>query len=698
MKVIVDTELSGFEDNATMWCIVARDLDTDEIHIFEHPEQNPQEFTAFSKLVDQWIGHNFLQFDRPALLKRFPEAKIELDSVVDTLVVSHLLNHNIEGGHSLEAWAGRLEADLKKGLDKPEKICYNSETAAEGGNLRNTLGIPKELPKESIISSYYLSTLKELPKEVLKVQITDFSIYTRELLVRCISDTRINRCLALYFDKYLKHPAFEKALKIEHRAADICRVLHDTGFAIDRAGAAALHEKLSLRLQSLDQELLTAFPPKRTLVNTITARGTKDGGIHSVDFRRLVLSGYHESEIVAGREYPIYSDVPFNPGSHKQIIERLNDAGWKPTEKTKGHIAATDKRFVSRDKHREPLDKEKLEYFKVYGWTLSEDNLATLPDTAPQAAQSLVERLLLASRVSTLEQWLELAVQGSDGVWRIHGQFLPIGAWTHRMAHQKPNMANVPKAKPKDKPSAIDLLSDSINDKMRELWIAPPGRRLIGVDADGIQMRIFAHYVNDQRLIDSLLKGKKDDKTDIHSLHQRALGDACKSRDAAKRFIYAWLLGAGVGKVAEILECSLAEAKEAVNRFIEFYPGLRELKQSIIPSDAARGYFIGLDGRYVVCDDPHLMLAGYLQNGEALVMKYAMVEWYDNLFKQNLDDLAFVNFVHDEWQTEAPDINEVAERVAKAQMDAIVNAGIKLGVRCPLAGTSVMGYNWKETH
>src|SRR5690606_36965042 len=106
------------------------------------------------------------------------------------------------------------------------------------------------------------------------------------------------------------------------------------------------------------------------------------------------------------------------------------------------------------------------------------------------------------------------------------------------------------------------------------LWVARPGYRLVGTDADGLQMRIFAHKVNDEELINALIKGTKEDKTDIHSLHQRKLGESCKSRDSAKTFIYAWLLGAGNGKVAEILETTPANAKRAVTSFIESYPGL----------------------------------------------------------------------------------------------------------------------------
>ena len=44
------------------------------------------------------------------------------------------------------------------------------------------------------------------------------------------------------------------------------------------------------------------------------------------------------------------------------------------------------------------------------------------------------------------------------------------------------------------------------------------------------------------------------------------------------------------------------KTKEVTQNFVGKYPGLIELKQNIIPTDAARGYFEGLDGRYVICN------------------------------------------------------------------------------------------------
>jgi DNA polymerase-1 len=249
--------------------------------------------------------------------------------------------------------------------------------------------------------------------------------------------------------------------------------------------------------------------------------------------------------------------------------------------------------------------------------------------------------------------------------------------------------------------------------EMRSLWIVPADSWLVGVDADAIQLRILAHYINDPKFTEALINGRKENGTDIHTLNKIALGPICKSRADAKTFIYAWLLGAGDAKIATILGCSLRDAKEAKRNFLEAYPGLKRLKEVVIPRDAEKGYFVGLDGRAVLCNSEHLMLAGYLQNGESIIMKKANLLWRKRLeeYWDGWFELPYkqVNFVHDEWQTEVQGDYELAKQIAEIQAQAITDVGIELNLNCPLKGSFItenhdgeivltIGRNWAETH
>jgi DNA polymerase I-like protein with 3'-5' exonuclease and polymerase domains len=96
-------------------------------------------------------------------------------------------------------------------------------------------------------------------------------------------------------------------------------------------------------------------------------------------------------------------------------------------------------------------------------------------------------------------------------------------------------------------------------------------------------------------------------------------------------------------------------------------------------------------------------MSGYLQNGEAIIMKKATLKWHDKLKEQ---DSLLVNLVHDEWQTETPNNMEIALLIAKLQADSLENVGQEIGLKCPLAGSYwnddskdyTIGTNWSRTH
>lgn len=630
--LVFDTETNALYDPSVIHVICTRDHEdnTREFRNVLTDQKEYQNFENYCANFDCFVGHNSIGYDYHRVFRRLlPSSRVCSGRIIDTLVLSRLINYSIKGGHSIEAWGHRF---------KVEKVGTGIE---------------------------------------------QWDTLTEEMVERCHSDTKINALLLDKFWRFLQDEKWLPSIEVEHEIALICAQMTENGFPFDKEAAQTMLEELRALLLPIDQSLSEAFPVRFKAIREITPRLTKAGTFNLNDFR------WYDGDdltIFNGGPFTLVEAVPFNPGSPRQVVERLNEAGWKPTEKTKGHIAAL------RDRQ---TPKEKLEEFKQYGWKVSEENLKTLPDTAPQAAKDLGKRIVLSSRISDLEEWLALVDDGDPPT--IHGEFNPIGAWTQRLSHFRPNLANIPKADRKPDDNEFKRMLNDYNDRMRGLFVARPGHILIGTDADGIQMRIFAHYVDDQELIDALVQGKKENGTDIHTLHQKKLGEPCKNRDAAKTFIYAWLLGAGTAKVAEILETTPSRAKEAVAAFIESYPGLKVLKETIIPRDARRGYFEGLDGRKVICNDTHLMLSGYLQNGEAVIMKRACREWTKEVTKLKIP-FWLRTWPHDEWQTETVDDPDVVAEIQRLQIQAIRNQATQLGLKCPLDGSSDVGYSWLETH
>ncbi len=650
MKVVIDIETNSLNNPSQIWLIVCKEIETETYQIFRNLTTDDTERKRFNDFRSDptihWIGHNFLGYDHPVLVAHDLLCSGDIQCT-DTLIISKMVDYP-RPGHSIEDY-----------------------------------GLEFQYPK---------------------IKFNDWTKYSQEMEDYCVRDVDICHKIYQKYSRYVSNPIHKPSINLEHDFQIIVNNLHSNGFSFNRDKAIRLLTKVQEDLAILDKDILEAFPPKLKLIREITPKETKYGTISLTSIPKEMRNDI--SDLSVGSPFCYCHWHSFNPSSHKQIIEILGEAGWRPVDKTDTHIETErelgklryTKRTPELDIHIKQL-YAKLEIMKKAGWKINEKNLDTLPGTAPLSARSLAKRILLESRRRTLTEWLALVQPDA----RIHGKFYGIGAWTHRMAHRNPNTANIP--------NDLNGIGHKVlyGKELRSFWCAPKNRLLVGVDAEGIQLRIFAHYIDDPEFTEALVNGKKENKSDPHSLNQRILGPVCKSRQSAKRFVYALLLGAGNGKLTEILECSREEADAALERLMDRYQGFTYLKRTAIPADAKRGWFRGLDGRAVrifgetVSERRHLCMSGYLQNGEAIVMKRATLKWHD-LLKQ--DNAILVNLVHDEWQTEVPNDMEVALRVAQMQADSLREVGEELNLKCPLAGSYwnddhkdyTIDKDWSKTH
>jgi DNA polymerase I-like protein with 3'-5' exonuclease and polymerase domains len=329
----------------------------------------------------------------------------------------------------------------------------------------------------------------------------------------------------------------------------------------------------------------------------------------------------------------------FNVGSRQQVAERLETKGAVWTELTPSGKPVVDEKTLKQNDH------------------------------VPEAAKVL-EYLLLQKRHAQVLSWLE-AVQ-EDG--RVHGRVISNGAVTGRMTHQNPNMAQVPAG------------HSPYGKECRSCWTVPDGKKLVGFDASGLELRMLAHYMNDEEFTNVLLT------EDIHTRNQMAAG--LETRPQAKTFIYAFLYGAGDAKIGSIVGGSARTGAQLKQRFLRNTPALESLREHTTRA-AQRGYLRGLDGRHLRIRSEHAALNTLLQAAGAIVMKKALVI-LDDYAKQWDIDYKFIGNIHDEVQSEVA--KEQAEKFGWLAVECLKASGVHFKLRCPLDGEYQIGTTWAETH
>lgn len=494
----------------------------------------------------------------------------------------------------------------------------------------------------------------------------DWSVFSWDMLWRCLKDTQIQTKIYGWLNNKLikkKGSLDWGPLHLEQAAQKIMLQQTENGFYLDYGRARALQADLEDEHQRLTEEIRSIFPTKAKFVAEKHPRQKKDGSWYSVDLRLieamaddLMRQGcYDLAEDMLGGPYSQIEFQEFNLNSAPQRVERLQEIGWEPIEFT-------------------PAGNPKF----------TEESVRLLGDKLPKQAQLLGRYLMVQSRLSTVNSWLELR----DPQGYVHGKIITIGARTHRMAHQNPNMGNIPKVKTDENKAILTGLKGRYGYECRSCWSIDPtheGFVLLGCDASGIQLRALAHYAGDKEYIHQVCEG------DVHAVHADILG--C-DRDTAKTFIYAWLLNAGHAKLGAILGGNRNDGRDANARFVDRMPFLGNVKRTF------EGYgetsdFVALDGRRIYIPSAHLALSTGLQSFEAIVMKWVLRAYHLD-FKQQGFPFWQRNLVHDEFQIELPE--DRAHYAGDKLVHLFGVAGKTLGSRCPLTGEYKIGYNWAETH
>ncbi len=502
-----------------------------------------------------------------------------------------------------------------------------------------------------------------------KTQFSDWTGgLTKEMIEYCHQDVLVTSKVFVRLMRTLEQIGFtEQSIWIQHHITEAIRRQQENGFYFNQPAAVALYSELRHLERGLENEVRDVFPAERTLV-AVRNLAKKDGSFTAQYLkdrdRYITIIGDD------GRTYQAYEDVDFNLGSPKQRIDKLLSLGWRP-------------RTFTDKGNPKPFDKGNLS-----------PCLQELLDRQPTPEVELIARWMAYNgRANMVNTWLD---NYDEDTHCIHGRLFV--ADTLRFRHQAPNTANIPAVRSGKDGSVLYGESGLFTYEARDVWVARPGRVLVGTDAAGLELRMLAHYLNRPDFTEQVVNGDP---------HQYNADLAGVTRPQAKTLIYAILYGAGGVKIAKTLGLRVDVRRNRDGDIYEVSSEGEEMKQMFLErlgadklveeakNEQRNGRVTLCDGSKVVCPSPHAALNYKLQGGGARVMALGCVLLERTIRANRIDSLK-VGDIHDEWQY---DVNpDHAEDHAREAVQAIRDAGKYLRLNVPLDGESKVGKTWAETH
>lgn len=479
----------------------------------------------------------------------------------------------------------------------------------------------------------------------------DWSKLSEEMIEYCRQD--ISTTYTLY--NKLKDKVPEEAMRLEQKFAYIIGRQEEYGVLFDVDKAQQLHIELVKEQEIAIEELYKVFTPLKNWVSVNKANEFNKDGTTSKNYLRQLERGCFMNEDL---DWGYFEEVTFNPKSGAHIVRWVE------------HLYGKQKWTMTDKGSPKTGEDDLIRMFSDKDW-------------AKPLVHYLEVKKLLGQLAEGNNAWLKLVKDDN----RIHGEVNTLGAVSRRCTHNNPNLAQVPS------PRAYK------GHECRALFIVPKGKKIVGCDADALELRTLSHYMarfDGGKYGEAVDLGDKAKGTDIHTLNQKAAG--LPTRDDAKTFIYAFLYGAGAEKLGTIIGGSAKEGNKLKTKFFHKIPAIKQLVEGVGKTVKEKGFLKALDGNRYFIRSEHSALNTLLQGAGALVMKYYACCLYDNLLSKYKwgDDFAYLLNVHDEVQIEVNE--EIAEEVAKICEDTFEEVTELLKFRIKLKGQANVGINWAETH
>lgn len=498
-----------------------------------------------------------------------------------------------------------------------------------------------------------------------KMHYDDWSAYSKEMLRYCVQDVKLNvqvynELLTEYKAISSKYPLIKKGLEIEHDAAKFNALTREKGWKFDVKKANSTLLEMEKRMSTICSTIEPELGDHKVYIDKEpkTPKYKKNGDYTIVTARILSeFLGYtvkcEDTHIMAvGTPFQRFTVNDVTLGQLDLVKEwLLTKKGWKPDEFTK-------KRLPNGS------------------WVTTTPKLTTTSLLKlGEMGKMIDEYYTLRNRASVVRGWLE---QVKDG--RIHGNMWVIGTPTFRARHEV--IVNLPS------------VNASWGKELRELFVADNDMVVVGADSSGNQLRGLCHYVDNDKFTHEVCFGDQ---------HQRNADSLGCSRGIAKNYLYAYLFGAGDGKLGQVLtgKTNAQAGKDSRVNFAKGIKGLDKLRKWVSDTwnttyhNQGAGWFPALDGRPIFANSEHQCLNYLLQTTEGITCKAALSYSMNKIREEGLEAEPRL-FYHDEiaYVSSKKDANRVGEILKESFREAPK----MFGVTCMDGGDYVVGSSYADVH
>ena len=417
-----------------------------------------------------------------------------------------------------------------------------------------------------------------------------------------------------------------------------------------------LYEVLNRKLSEIPQLTDILHNIEMPVASVLTSM--EENGIQ-LDLSFLDQLGVDFSQAIQALENQIIeiSGEKFNVASPKQVGEVLFDKlGLKGGKKTSTGQYSTSESILEKIDH--PITAMILEY----------RGLSKLKSTYTDG----------------------LLKQANDETHRVHTSYHQALTATGRLSSTDPNLQNIP-------------IREEIGRQIRKAFVAPKGRVLLAADYSQIELRLMAHFSQDEALVHAFNHGQDVHRRTAAEVLGVALEDVSHDqRRQAKAVNFGLLYGMSEFGLIRQLGFTREESQNYIKQYFHRYPGIYEYMQRTRQVASEQGFVETILGRRLYTPDidarnmmirkaaERAAINAPLQGSAAEIIKLAMIE-VDKILPKNQAKLLLQ--VHDELVFEVDEAiaDELAPKIAEAMQNVV-----KISV--PLLVEVGKGINWNEAH